>query len=96
MNQTMNMQSLEIQQENARFMAGVYKWMTIGILLTALVSYYVSRSPELINIIVMNKFVFYGLIIAQLGAVFYLSIRIQKMSAIAATLIYLTYAALTG
>lgn len=96
MNQTINMSSIEIQQENARFMSGVYKWMTIGILLTAFISYYVSRSPELINIIVMNKIVFYGLIIAQLGAVFYLSIRIQKMSAISATIIYLAYAALTG
>jgi FtsH-binding integral membrane protein len=96
MNQTMNMPAIEIQQENARFMSGVYKWMTIGILLTSLISYYVSRSPELINVIVMNKFVFYGLIIAQLGAVFYLSIRIEKMSAVMATIIYLAYAALTG
>jgi FtsH-binding integral membrane protein len=96
MNQTMNMPAIEIQQENARFMSGVYKWMTIGILLTSLISYYVSRSPELINIIIMNKIVFYGLIIAQLGAVFYLSIRIKKMSAVMATIIYLAYAALTG
>jgi len=85
-----------IAEENARFMSGVYKWMTIGILLTACISYYVSTSKELVSYILLNKIVFYGLIIAQLGAVFYLSMMIQKISAMTATLVYLLYASLTG
>ena len=85
-----------IAEENARFMAGVYKWMTIGILLTFAISYYISITPSLVEMVIMNKFVFYGLIIAQLGAVFYLSMAINKMSAMTATLIYLLYAGLTG
>lgn len=85
-----------IAEENARFMAGVYKWMCFGILLTFGISYFVSITPSLIQTIVANKFVFYGLIIAQLGAVIYLSMAIKKMSAMMATFIYLLYAALTG
>ena len=65
----------------SRFMAGVYKWMTLGLLLTALVSYYISNNEAALRFIFGNSFVFFGLIIAQLGAVLYLSFRIQSMSA---------------
>jgi len=85
-----------IAAENARFMSGVYKWMTLGILVTAVIAYYISNSPELIGAIVTNKLIFYGLIIAQLGAVFYLSLAIKKISGMTATLVFLLYAALTG
>lgn len=85
-----------ISEENARFMSGVYKWMCFGILLTAFVSFYVSESKELISLIVGNKFVFYGLLIAQLGAVFFLSAKIKSLSSLMATGIYLLYAGLTG
>lgn len=85
-----------IAEENSRFMSGVYKWMTFGILLTGFISYYIASSPNLIMSIVTNKILFYGLIIAQLGAVFYLSLMVQKISAIRATIVYLLYASLTG
>lgn len=85
-----------IAQENVRFMTGVYKWMTFGLLLTGMIAYYIGTSEELVYQIVSNKVLFYGLIIAQVGLVIYLSVRIQKMSALSATLVYLGYAALTG
>jgi hypothetical protein len=92
----MRSSSTAVQEETARFMAGVYKWMTFGILLTGATSYYVSNDPALIQTITANPFVYWGLIIAQLGAVFFLSAMIQKISALTATLVYLGYAFLTG
>lgn len=77
-------------------MSGVYKWMSFGIMLTAFISFYVSQSRELLEMILGNKIIFYGLIIAQLGAVFFLSAKIKTISAAAATAVYLLYAALTG
>lgn len=85
-----------ITEETARFMAGVYKWMCIGILITFGISYYVSITPSLIQTILMNKFLFYGLIIAELGAVIYLSAMVNKISAMSATVVYIIYSALTG
>lgn len=85
-----------IADENARFMTGVYKWMTIGLALTGFISYMLAQNEEVIFLILSNKILFYGMIIAQLGLVFYLSRSVAKMSAIKATLIYLGYAALTG
>ncbi len=85
-----------VAEENARVMSRVYQWMTIGIVLTGLIAYWIGNNPQLVYQLVANKLVFYGLIIVQLGAVFYLSASIQKISAFAATLIYLLYACLTG
>ena len=42
-----------IAEENARFMSGVYKWMTIGIIITGVFSYFRAGSPEMINFILM-------------------------------------------
>jgi FtsH-binding integral membrane protein len=85
-----------IAEENVRFMTGVYKWMTIGLSLTGFIAYFLSTNKEIVYQIVTNKILFYGIIIAQLGLVVWLSARVSKMSAMKATLVYLAYAALTG
>ncbi len=91
-----SMSAEAIAQENARFISGVYKWMTLGILCTALMAFVTVSSPELLSLILMNKFVFIGLIIAEFGLVIYLNAAIKKMSSFRATAVYLLYAALTG
>jgi uncharacterized protein len=83
-------------QENARFMSKVYSWMTLGVALTAVVAYMIANNPNLAVAIAMNRVLFYGLLIAQLGAVIVLSAAMRKLSAFAATAIYLGYAALVG
>jgi FtsH-binding integral membrane protein len=95
-NSTINRSTGNIAAENARFMSGVYKWMTLGLLVTAVLAYYVSSSPEMVMTLVTNKLIFYGLIIVQFGSVFYLSSSMQKITGMTATLIYLMYTALTG
>ena len=79
-----------------RFILSVYNWMAIGLGLTGVVAYYVAGSQEMLNIIFGNRIIFYGLIIAELGFVFYLSARIQKISSGAATALFLIYATLNG
>ena len=85
-----------IKEENARFMAGVYKWMTFGILLTGATSYYVSLKQQIVMVIATNPFVSIGLILAQVGAVIFLSAMIERINAFMATLVYLLYAFFTG
>lgn len=85
-----------ISEENARFMAGVYRWMTVGILLTALISSFIGSNPDLVYTVMTNKVLFWGLIIAQFGSVIYLSTSINKMSAMTASIVYLVYSCLTG
>jgi FtsH-binding integral membrane protein len=85
-----------ITAENARFMSGVYGWMTGGLCVTGAVAWYVSGSPDLVQTIFGNRLLFWALIIAQLGAVAALSWLINRISGSTATLIYFLYAGLTG
>ncbi len=85
-----------IAAENARFMSGVYGWMTGGLCLTGVVAWNVAGSPELVQAIFGNRLLFWCLIIAQLGAVVALSGLINRISSLMATLIYVLYAGLTG
>ncbi len=85
-----------IQAETARFMRGVYRWMTIGILVTALVCYYVASTPELAQMIIVNRVIFWACIIAEFACVIFLVSFLQKMRGFVATITFLLYAALTG
>ncbi|MEQ1947474.1 MAG: Bax inhibitor-1/YccA family protein [Bryobacteraceae bacterium] len=77
-------------------MSRVYGWMTAGLSLTGVVAWSVAGSPEMISAIFGNRLLFWGLIIAQLGAVSVLAGWINKISGAVATAIYFAYAALTG
>src|SRR5437868_2615079 len=88
--------SASIATENARFMTRVYGWMTGGLCITGVVAWNVAGSPDLVQAIFGNRLLFWGLIIAQLGAVAGLSLLINRISGLTATLIYVLYAGLTG
>lgn len=85
-------QSLVIGQ----YMSKVYMWMTIGILLTGLVATAFASDAELVFAVASNKILYWGLFIAQIGLVMWLSAGINKMNAMMATCLFLIYASLTG
>jgi FtsH-binding integral membrane protein len=78
------------------FLSRVYNWMGLGLATTAVVSLMTASSPSLLNLIFGNQFVFFGLIIAQLGLVMALSAAIGRMQATTATLTFFVYSALNG
>ena len=88
--------SASIAAETARFMTKVYTWMTFGILLTGFIAWKIGNDATLAMSIASNKILFYGLLIAQIAAVFTLSLAIKKISSTLAALLYFSYAALTG
>jgi len=67
-----------------------------GLLLTSIVAWYAAHTPAVLNFIFSSKITFFGLIIVQLGLVFVLSGMVQKLSAAAATSLFMLYSALTG
>jgi FtsH-binding integral membrane protein len=78
------------------FLRSVYGWMAAGLGITAAVAWYVSGSPELVYTIVSNRPIFWVLMIAQLGIVFWLSARVQQMAPQTAAMLFILYSALTG
>jgi FtsH-binding integral membrane protein len=85
-------QSLAVGQ----YMSKVYMWMTIGILLTGMVAMGFASDEELVFTVASNKILYWGLFIAQIGLVVWLSAGINKMNAMMATCLFLVYASLTG
>ena len=79
-----------------RFMAAVYRWMTLGLLVTALVAWTVASTPAALQVIFGNRLVFWGLILAQFGLVVGLSAAVTRLSAGAAGGLFLLYSALNG
>lgn len=78
------------------FMRGVYSWMTFGLLLTAGTAWFVSNSKPVLELIYGNQMIFFGLLIAELALVFGISAGIRKLSAGAASGLFLLYSALNG
>jgi FtsH-binding integral membrane protein len=78
------------------FLWRVYSWMAIGLGLTAAVAFLVTGSPELLRVLVGNRLVFFGLVIAELGLVFYLSARAARMAPGVAAGLFALYSALNG
>jgi uncharacterized protein len=80
----------------ATFLRGVYWWMFGGLAVTAVVALAVASSPAAVSTLVGNKVLFFGLIIAQLGLVVYLSARVARLAPATAGTLFLAYSALTG
>lgn len=99
MNQYPSSDNLIVQRTSAglqTYLSQVYGWMTCGLLLTAFVAWYAAQSTQVIQFIYMNKMALFGLIIAQFGLVFVLTGMVHKLSAPAATGLFMLYSALTG
>lgn len=78
------------------FVRSVYNWMAIGLGLTGLVALFVSSSETMLRLIFGNPFIFFALILGELGLVFFISGRVDRMSAGTATSLFVLYSALNG
>ena len=78
------------------FLWKVYGWMAVGLGLTALVAFAVAGSPDLLRVLVGNRLVFFAVVIAELGLVFYLSARADRLAPGTAAGLFAIYSALNG
>lgn len=81
---------------HAALMRSVYTWMTLALIITGFVSMYVAKSYTLLSMIAQNSMMFWGLIIAEVGMVWYLSARINRIAFSTATILFIVYSILNG
>ena len=74
-------------------MRKVYGRMFLALVVTALTSLYVASSPAILSVVLGNRAVFFGLMIAEL---FVVSGMLNKLSTTTATLLFYLYAVLNG
>jgi uncharacterized protein len=78
------------------FLSRVYGWMFAGLLITSATAVAVASSPTLVEALVLNRLLLWGLLIAQLGLVFFLSLRVNSVAPTTAAGLFILYSALTG
>ncbi|MGB3221380.1 MAG: Bax inhibitor-1/YccA family protein [Desulforhopalus sp.] len=82
------------QEASTVFLAKVFNWMAAGLGLTGIVAYFTANTGLAAAII--GSPVFFVLIIAELGLVFYLSARVEKIQASTASSLFIGYSVLNG
>jgi len=88
--------STQTQSVVGAFMTKVYTLMTLALFITGIIAMYVSSSEQILSILRDTKYLFMGLVIAQLGVVWYLSARVAKLSYTTSVLIFILYSVLSG
>lgn len=94
--QTTSPTASAITLEKASFFPRVYGWMALGLLVSAVASFALLSSPAAMKFVFGSKVIFFGLILGELGLVFYLSSRVMSMSPAAAKGAFLVFAGLNG
>ena len=94
MQQTTNTMTISEARHEAStvFLAKVFNWMAIGLGLTGVIAWFVASS----GLAVQLQPLFLPLILVELGLVFFLSARVNKIQAGTATGLFIGYAALNG
>ena len=94
---TAGYKSAEIAEvESRKFLLNVYNWMAMGLALTGIIAFGVSTSDTLLRIFILNRFLFYGLLIFQFVIVVALSAALKRIPAIIAIGAFFLYSAMTG
>jgi uncharacterized protein len=86
----------EIAKTQQRFVTKVYGWMALALAITGFVAMYTAGSLPMLEFILGNKIVFYGLIIGELLLVGSLVGFVNRISGKAATGIFLLYSIING
>lgn len=89
----------EVRESSMTFpalMSKVYLWMTLALVTTGLTAYYVATNESILYAMVNQPSIMFGLMIAELALVIFLSARIMKMSFTTASISFIIYSILNG
>lgn len=93
--QSPSLGTLDLAEGLRLAMRRVYLWMALGLFVTAAVALAIATSGPLLRL-VLNQFVFFGVIIAEFVVVVAFSALLNRVSPAVATLLFLFYAGLNG
>lgn len=77
-------------------MRKVYVWMTLALVITGFTAFGIAENPGLVYTIVTNRLLFWGLIIGEFALVMAIYSAIGRLSATAATLLFVLYSIVNG
>lgn len=74
----------------------VYTWMTLALLISGLTALKVVSSPGILSWVFSSQATLYGLLIAEVAVVLLLTWMLNRLSFLAATVMFIAYAVLNG
>jgi len=86
----------QVRPDTSAFFRKVYAYMAGGLFATGVTAMVVASSEMLLNMILGNRIVFYGLLIAEVGMVLAFSKVVERLSTPAAAAFFFAYAVLNG
>lgn len=86
----------QISSESSSFIVKVYGWMSLALAITGVVAWWTANTPEMLDVILGNRIVFYILLVAELILVASLAAWVMKMSSQTAMIIFILYSVLNG
>jgi hypothetical protein len=87
--------TLTLQGLNS-FLSKIFMWMFFGLMITALTSLVVASSPTLLQLIVSNRLIFFGIIIGEFALVVVISKNALKYTYTKTVSLFLFYSFLNG
>ena len=88
--------SSQARISESSFLSKVYLWMAAGLGVSGAASFWLLSQPALLKAVFSNNWIFFGIVIAELGLVLWLSMRVMTMSASLASLLFVVYSFLNG
>jgi hypothetical protein len=86
----------QVAGEHAAFFRRVYAFMSLGLTATGVTAMLVASSEAALQLIVGNRIVFYGLLLAELVMVWSFSAALKRVSTATAGAMFFAYAILNG
>ena len=77
-------------------MRKVYIWMALALAITGFTAFGVANSTAILQAIVTNKILFFGLLIGELALVWGVSAAIDRLSLTTATMLFILYSVING
>ncbi len=90
------MNTPDIIQETGNYFRKVYAWMALGLAISGLTAYAVASNDSFVNYLFSHNWIFFALIILQIGTVIYLASQLKRISPDTAFFLFLLYCFLTG
>lgn len=83
-------------RSDTTFFPKVFAWMFAGLLLTAIIAFYINSIDGLTLLVVSNPAIWWGAIITEIVIVFVLGLFFNRMSPMVASFCFFLYAAING
>ena len=86
----------EVQNETQLFFVKVYGWMSVALIVTGFIAFWTSATPQLIDLVLGNNYIFALLILAEFILVAFLASWIMRMTPLTAGVVFILYSILNG